>query len=98
MNHIRGIHNLCPYCGHYTNSVSVLGEITPEPKADDFSLCIRCGKFSVFEAVLERDRSPKARLRLRPPNMKEAADISRDPECLANLEAWLAAKERGIIK
>lgn len=61
---------ICPHCGiEHELASEIFGEQKRKPTGGSVSLCIRCGKASVFDSNLQ----------LRLPTAEEAALIAVDP-------------------
>ncbi len=70
-------HHACPFCGAIHDRVTCVTD-DQRPNADDISLCIQCGEWSIFTADLT----------LREPTEDELLEISHDRECIAARHAW----------
>lgn len=76
------VHQLCPWCGkHNDRASSVEGEHTPSE--GDFSPCIGCGEWSVFQADLSQ----------RKPTDAEFAVLAEDPHARRARKGWLRMRD-----
>lgn len=67
----------CPYCG-YGNDVHTCADTIPfVPHDGDYSLCMGCGFWGIFEAGS-----------IRRPDDIELAGIALDPACMRALDIW----------
>jgi hypothetical protein len=77
--------HVCPNCGRFqelTSAVTEKGKYTkePRPQRGDFSLCIICGEWGVFD-----DRRPGG---MRKPNMSEKMLFQTEPIYRKIQDAW----------
>jgi hypothetical protein len=74
----------CPHCGKLNDMHDNLTDPAATPAHDDVSLCIGCGRLSLFD--LEANR-------LRVPTPRELASLISDDEVRRAMRAWLAMDE-----
>lgn len=75
----------CPYCGKAHDRHSAVDKEPREPKHDDLSLCIDCGKIAVFDLIGQR---------LRVPTSAEQAEIDANLDIAFLRAAWRAVKAK----
>lgn len=74
----------CPFCGAEHDVASDINNEGKTPTPGDFSLCIGCGEWSVFDPFWKGN--------LRKPKFDEYQEIITDKDAVAARWAWLAAK------
>lgn len=80
----------CPFCAYRHDGASFVGrpgEPRVKPHAGAVSVCIACGKVSVFEDDF-------VGLRLREPNAEEQTAIDDDDVIREVLKAWTATRAK----
>jgi len=84
------ISSRCAWCLHSHQAASAIvpkhrrGDAEPVPKNGDFSICVYCGRFSIFDKGTIGG--------LRKPTPAEIDDLDRDPIAKVTRRAWLDAK------
>ncbi|WP_042776354.1 hypothetical protein [Sinorhizobium fredii] len=70
----------CPFCNRRLDAATAIEGDLP-PRNGDFSLCIKCGEWSIFDARREGG--------LRPPNHREYVELLKDDVAITMREIWL---------
>jgi len=73
----------CPYCGHDNEAHTCVGPIPAVPHDGDYSLCIACGFWGIFEGGA-----------IRRPDRIELVGILRNPECMRVMDVWVEIVKR----
>lgn len=73
----------CPFCGYRCDRAGEMHDKPVTPEDGDVSICITCGKFSIFEARRKKG--------LRKPNVAEQQEIALDWDCYRAHLAWKQA-------
>jgi hypothetical protein len=69
--------DVCPHCGYVSDCHTAVGKVPAVPHNGDFSFCIDCGQWGIFETNGQRL-----------PDARETADIANNPLCRKMHEAW----------
>jgi hypothetical protein len=77
----RDIFHKCPYCGEWHDAVAVMDDKQPRKiRTGDFSFCIDCGEFAVFDHAADG--------LTRKPTVLETVEIVNDASMQTLKAAW----------
>jgi len=81
------VRHVCPHCGHVDGAHECLTRPEATPVDDDISLCLHCGRWSIFKDG-----------QMCKPSKSERESIGQDEYCTRVHVAWVLARMKAALR